>query len=96
MFSGPLETPKLSFGEKLIAFNWVFVVLITSLVCVGAAALYSVAGGSLDPWAETHVIRYCLGLGLLFAVALTDIKIWMRLAGRVRSPTSSVRAATPS
>ena len=80
MFSGPLETPRLSFGEKLIALNWVFIVLITSLVCVGAAALYSVAGGSLDPWAETHVIRYCLGLGLLFAVALTDIRVWMRLA----------------
>ncbi len=80
MFSGPLETPRLSFGEKLLAFNWVFIVLITSLVCVGAAALYSVAGGSLDPWAETHVIRYCLGLGLLFLVALTDIKLWMRLA----------------
>ena len=57
MFSGPLETPKLSFGEKLIAFNWIFLVLITGLVCVGAAALYSVAGVSLVPWAETQGIR---------------------------------------
>jgi rod shape determining protein RodA len=80
MFSGPLESQRLSFGEKLLAFNWVFLCLITCLVCVGATALYSVAGGSLDPWAETHVIRYCLGLGLLFGVALTDIKIWIRLA----------------
>lgn len=80
MFSGPLESPRLSFGEKLLAFNWLFVLLITGLACVGAGALYSVAGGSLDPWAETHVIRYCLGLGLLFAVALTDIRVWVRLA----------------
>ena len=80
MFTGPLETPKLNFGEKLLALNWLFVALVTALACVGAAALYSVAGGSLDPWAETHVIRYCLGLGLLFAVALIDIKVWVRLA----------------
>lgn len=80
MFSGPLEAPSLSFGQKLLGLNWVFVLLITCLAAVGAAALYSVAGGSLHPWAETHVIRYCLGLGLLFAVALTDIKVWMRLA----------------
>lgn len=80
MFSGPLESPRLSFGEKLLAFNWLFVLLITGLACVGAGALYSVVGGSLDPWAETHVIRYCLGLGLLFAVALTDIRVWVRLA----------------
>lgn len=80
MFTGPLETPRLNFGEKLLALNWLFVALITALASVGAAALYSVAGGSLEPWAETHVIRYCLGLGLLFAVALTDIKVWVRLA----------------
>ena len=80
MFAGPLETPRLSFGEKLLALNWMFVALITALAGVGAAALYSVAGGSLEPWAETHVIRYCLGLGLLFAVALTDVRVWVRLA----------------
>ena len=80
MFTGPVATPKLSFAEKLLAMNWVFVLLISALASVGAAALYSVAGGSLEPWAENHVIRYCLGLGLLFAVALIDIRVWVRLA----------------
>lgn len=80
MYSGRLENPQLSFGEKLLAVNWLFVALISALACVGAAALYSVSGGSLSPWSETHVIRYCIGLALLFAVALTDIKVWLRLA----------------
>ncbi len=80
MFAGSLDTPQLNFSEKLLALNWIFIALITALAGVGAAALYSVAGGSLTPWAEAHVIRYCLGLGLLFAVALTDIKVWVRLA----------------
>ena len=47
---------------------------------IGVAALYSVAGGSLEPWASRHVVRYCLGLGLLFAVALSDIRWWLRAA----------------
>ncbi len=95
MFAGPLEAPRLSFGEKLLAFNWVFVLLISCLACVGAAALYSVAGGSFDPWAEAHVIRYCLGLGLLFAVALTDIRVWVKLAYPVYFVALALLAAVP-
>ncbi|MDA7947589.1 MAG: rod shape-determining protein RodA [Hyphomicrobiaceae bacterium] len=95
MFAGPIEAPRLSFGEKLIAFNWVFVLLISCLACVGAVALYSVAGGAFDPWAETHVIRYCLGLGLLFGVALTDIRIWVRLAYPVYMLALALLVAVP-
>lgn len=80
MFSEPIESPHPSFGEKLWSLNWGFLALITALAGVGAASLYSVAGGSLEPWAETHVIRYCLGLAILFAVALVDIRVWIRAA----------------
>jgi len=80
MFSEPLESHQPAFGEKLLAFNWPFVLLITALAAVGAVFLYSVAGGSLNPWAEVHVIRYCLGLAILFAVALIDIRVWIRSA----------------
>lgn len=80
MFADPIESPRPTFGEKLLSFNWPFVLLISGLAAVGAASLYSVAGGSLEPWAETHVIRYCLGLAILFGVALLDIRVWMRAA----------------
>lgn len=80
MFAGARETSGQSFGEKLLSLNWFFIVLITALAGVGAASLYSVAGGSMNPWAEAHVIRYCIGLGILFAVALLDIRVWMRAA----------------
>jgi rod shape determining protein RodA len=95
MFAGPLEAPKLSFGKKLLAFNWLFVALITCIAGVGAVSLYSVAGGSLDPWAETHVIRYSLGLGLLFGVALIDIKVWLRLAYPVYLVALALLVAVP-
>ncbi|GAB4236431.1 MAG: rod shape-determining protein RodA [Methyloligellaceae bacterium] len=80
MFSEPLESHFPAFGEKLAGLNWPFILLVTLLAGVGAAALYSVAGGSLEPWAETHVVRYCIGLAILFAVALLDMRIWLRCA----------------
>lgn len=80
MFAEPIESPRPNFGQKLISLNWGFLLLISALAIVGAAALYSVAGGKLEPWAETHVVRYCIGLAILFAVALTDIRVWMRTA----------------
>lgn len=95
MFSGPLDTPRISFGEKLLALNWLFLALITGLACVGAAALYSVAGGSLQPWSEAHVIRYCIGLAILFAVALTDIRVWTRLAYPVYALALLLLVAVP-
>jgi len=70
--------PKLNLGKKLLLLNWPFLLLITAIALVGAAALYSVAGGALDPWASRHVVRFCFGLALLFAVAFSDIRWWLR------------------
>ena len=69
----------------------------TAIVLVGAASLYSVAGGSLDPWASRHVVRFCFGLALLFAVAFSDIRLWLRgayplyLAARIQKADSVAR-----
>jgi rod shape determining protein RodA len=60
--------------------NWGLVLLITLIACAGFAALYSVAGGSLRPWALPQMIRFAVGLGILIAVAMIDIRVWMSLA----------------
>ncbi len=70
--------PKLNLSKKLLLLNWPFLLLVTAIVLVGAAALYSVAGGALDPWASRHVVRFCFGLALLFAVAFSDMRWWLR------------------
>jgi rod shape determining protein RodA len=80
MFVEGFERPQLLLKKKLLLLNWPFLLLITAITLVGVGALYSVARGSLDPWASRHVVRYCLGLGLLFAIALSDIRWWLRLA----------------
>ena len=78
MLFAETPAPKLNLSKKLLLLNWPFLLLVTAIVLVGAAALYSVAGGSLDPWASRHVVRFCFGLALLFAVAFSDIRWWLR------------------
>ena len=80
LFAEGVERPQLLLKKKLLLINWPFLALITAITLVGVAALYSVAGGSLEPWASRHVVRYCLGLALLFVVALSDIRWWLRAA----------------
>jgi rod shape determining protein RodA len=74
------EKRQFKLAEKLILINWPFLLLIAAITSFGVAALYSVAGGALDPWASRHVVRFCLGLALLFAVAVSDIRWWLRAA----------------
>jgi rod shape determining protein RodA len=45
---------------------WRVVLPLTALVCFGATVLYSAAGGSLQPYALSHVIRF----GVFLALAL--------------------------
>jgi rod shape determining protein RodA len=80
IFAGALDLARPALGRKLLQLNWPFLLLITAITGVGVAALYSVAGGSLDPWASRHVVRYCIGLGILFTLALVDLRWLMRLA----------------
>lgn len=70
----------LSIGEKLFEIDWGLVMLIGLIACVGFAMLYSVAGGSFEPWAAKQMVRFVFGLAILIAVTLVDIRIWMDLA----------------
>ena len=70
----------LSARDKLLDVNWGLVLLITLIACVGFAMLYSVAGGSFHPWAAPQMVRFGIGIIILIAVALVDIRFWMSAA----------------
>jgi rod shape determining protein RodA len=57
LFAEAFDRPQLLLKKKLLLLNWPFLLLITAITMVGVTALYSVAGGSLDPWASRHVAR---------------------------------------
>lgn len=70
----------LTLGRKLRDVTWGLVLLITVIAGIGFSALYSAGGGSLDPWADKQMARFAVGLGVMLALALTDIRHWMRFA----------------
>ena len=70
----------LSLGQKLLSLNWPLVFLIGLTAAVGFVMLYSAAGGDLDPWARRQMIRFAAGCLIMLAVALTDLRFWMRWA----------------
>lgn len=71
---------EMTIGEKLLEFNWGFLLLLTVIACIGFAMLYSVADGSFSPWAMKQMIRFAAGAALMIVVALVDLRLWMRVA----------------
>jgi rod shape determining protein RodA len=67
-------------GRRLLSLNWTLVLLIVALSGIGFAMLYSAANGSLQPWAERQMMRFAVGAALMIVIAVTDIRIWLRLA----------------
>ena len=65
---------------KIMRINWLYVLLLCCLAGVGYAALYSAAGGSPEPYAGRHALRFCVGLTIMLGVALIDLRIIARLS----------------
>lgn len=77
---GSADRGPLTFGQKLWQLNWGLVLLLVILTAIGAAMLYSAASARWDPWASRQLFRFGIGLVLMLAVAVTDIRLWMRYA----------------
>jgi rod shape determining protein RodA len=77
---GSADQGPLTLGQKLWQLNWGLVLLLVLLSAIGAAMLYSAANARWDPWASRQLIRFAIGLVLMLAVAVTDIRLWMRYA----------------
>lgn len=67
-------------AEKLLNINWGLVLLLTVVAGVGFAMLYSAANGSWYPWASKQALRYVVTVLVMLAVALVDIRTWLRAA----------------
>ena len=70
----------LTLVEKIGQISWTLLLLICLTTAVGVVALYSAANGSMDPWASRHIVRFGACLLVMMAIALIDIRIWLRFA----------------
>jgi len=67
--------------SKLLYLNWPIILLLIAIASLGFLMLYSVAGGSMDPWAETQMKRFAMGLVLMLGVAMIPIWFLRNIAG---------------
>ena len=66
--------------RKIFYLNWPLTILIISAAGFGFLMLYSVAGGSLRPWAEPQMKRFALGFLIMLVIAMTPIWVWRNLS----------------
>ena len=67
--------------RKVLYVNWPLVVLISAVAAVGMMMLYSVAGGSVEPWAAAQAKRFALGFVLMLLVGFVPLYFWRNVAG---------------
>ena len=74
----PGERDRLS--VKIAQIDWNLVGLLCIIAGTGAAMLYSIAGGSWQPWAMDHITRFGALLVFMLGLALVHPKWWFRAA----------------
>ena len=66
--------------RKFFYFNWPLVLLLTAVASVGFLMLFSVAGGSMRPWAMPQIQRFLIGFAVMMVVALVPIWFWRNMS----------------
>ncbi|MFZ3581402.1 rod shape-determining protein RodA [Loktanella sp. DJP18] len=67
--------------RKILYLNWPLIILLTAVASAGFIMLYSVAGGSSQPWMEPQLKRFIAGIVLMIGVAMVPIWFWRNMAG---------------
>ncbi len=63
--------------HKLTQINWTILIVTMCIATIGFCVLYSAAQGSLSPWTDKQIIRFCVGLVILVIFALIDLRFWL-------------------
>jgi len=75
-----LNPPEFTITQKLLNIHWFLVFLICLTSAIGIALLYSAAHGSFQPWASRQLLRFGVGMMVMLAVSLVDLRIWLRFS----------------
>ena len=67
--------------RKVFYLNWPLALLLAAVACVGFLMLYSVAGESLQPWAEPQIKRFGIGMAAMLVVGLVPLWFWRNISG---------------
>lgn len=67
---------NLSLMDKIRGFDYLYLFFISLIVFVGLGVLYSVGGY----WVEKQSFHFILSLGILFIIAFSNLRLWMKYA----------------
>lgn len=73
MFNGP-------WARELARLPWGVVIVVTALAGFGMIILYSAGGGSFEPWALKHGVRFAILGTMMLVIAQMPPDIWLRYA----------------
>ena len=68
----------MNFFIKLIYINWSLQILILVTALFGFLMLYSVSGGSWDPWTRPQLNRFFVSFFLIFVMSAISISFWQK------------------
>lgn len=60
----------------ILSLPWRVIFVLTALVLFGATVLYSAAGGSFQPWAGNHIIRFLVFLAMAIVMSRMPLDFW--------------------
>lgn len=66
--------------RKILYISWPLVFLLTAVASTGFLMLYSVAGGKIETWAEPQMIRFAIGMAIMFTLAFVPIWFWRTIS----------------
>ena len=66
--------------RKLLYLNWPLILLVTAVSGLGFLMLYSIAGGSGEPWMNAQLNRFGVGFVLMLMIAMVPIWFWRNMA----------------
>ena len=75
-----LTPTVMTLGQRFWQLNWFLILLICALASVGFMMLYSAGNGNYSPWAERQMVRFGVGMFVMLAIALTDIRLFLKYA----------------
>ncbi|MDG2475009.1 MAG: rod shape-determining protein RodA [Paracoccaceae bacterium] len=66
--------------RKLFYLNWPVLLLVITTANFGFLILYSVADGNLKPWAQPQIIRFIIGVFVIFIFSFININFWKKVS----------------
>ena len=65
---------------KIIYINWPLQILILATALFGFLMLYSVSGGSWEPWTKPQINRFFISFILIFIMSAISISFWQKIS----------------